>query len=118
LRQAYDYWQDQPGNYFLNARRAKHPPAQHLVLDPLSRESFSQVGVRHEAFNLPPYHTSDDLVEASSGVPMNGTSHEAATNKNILSPGLTGFKQDLRVLIRQASPPLVETAINRPTPKR
>jgi len=26
LRQAYDYWQDQPGNFFVNTRRRRRQP--------------------------------------------------------------------------------------------
>ena len=106
MRQAYDYWQDQPGNYFL---MHKHPEtfAQHRY----SRfTTLSTVGVRYKASIMP---LCESLHSQRPRSNRSRTSRTKTSERNTLYPVLTSFGLALLVPVELGSLSTMKTTSDR-----
>jgi hypothetical protein len=71
------------------------------------------VGVRYEARNAPTQKVLFFLPQSYSAFRNKAYKHHTTSNRNTLSPGLTGFGHRSPCLRRQGSPPSVRTTIGR-----
>ena len=112
MRQAYDYWQDQPGNYFPTAEVestcCKHP----LLTSNVKAGSF--LGWAFVTRLRMPSHTKCSFpLQLQLAFHNKVYKHHATGNGNTLSPGLTGFGHRSPCPRRQGSPPSERTTIDR-----
>ena len=91
MRQAYDYWQDQPGNYFnLKSLRLEQLRATQSLLANSVKCKLSVLGViRYRVQGISALYAVEDSIPNTT---LAWVSPMSTKNRNTLSPELTNFE--------------------------